>query len=217
MTEARKKFYGSVQLSTGQLEVLLFADDLVMLAETEKAPQHNLQKLNERLDEWGMKANWQKTRIMRVGRKHEVCIVKVKGERVEQVKEMKYLGTMISSDGSMDSEVEQRIGMASRMVKAIGSTVLGRKELTKGTKLRVVNAMVIPTLTYGCEAWALQARHKGRIQATQMRVLRWIEGVSRLERIRNVDLRGRLRQEGVLNRVNRRQQKWKQRLEEMSR
>ena len=135
---------------------------------------------------------------------------------MEQVKEMKYLGTVISSDGSMESEVEQRIGMASRMVGAIGSTVLGRKELTKGTKLRVVNATVIPTLTYGCEAWALQARLKGRIQATQMRVLRWIEGVSRLERIRNVDLRGRLRQEGVLDLVNRRQQKWKQRLEEMS-
>ena len=74
VTEARKKlkFYGSVQLSTGQLEVL-FADDLVMLAETEKVLQHNLQELNERLDELGMKANWQKTRVMRVGRKHEVC------------------------------------------------------------------------------------------------------------------------------------------------
>ena len=47
-----------------------------------------------------------------------------------------------------------------------------------------------------------------------MRVLRWIEGVSRLERIRNVDLRGRLRQEGVLNLANRRQQKWKERLDE---
>ena len=42
--------------------------------------------------------------------------------------------------------------------------MLGRKELSKGTKLRVVNVMVIPTLTYGCEAWALQVRHKGRIQ-----------------------------------------------------
>ena len=68
---------------------------------------------------------------------------------------------------------------------------------------------MIPTLTYGCEAWVLQARHKGRIQAAQMKVLRWIEGVTRLDRIRNVDLRGRLRQEGNLDLVNRRQQKWK--------
>ena len=40
-----------MQLSTGQLEVLLFADDLVMLAESEEALQHNLQVLNDRLDE----------------------------------------------------------------------------------------------------------------------------------------------------------------------
>ena len=51
VTEAKKRFYGSVQLSTGLLEVLLFADDLVMLAESEEALQHNLQVLNDRLDE----------------------------------------------------------------------------------------------------------------------------------------------------------------------
>ena len=96
--------------------------------------------------------------------------------------------------------------MASRMVGAIGSTVLGRKELLKGTNFRVVNSMVIPTLTYGCEAWTLQARHKGRIQATQMRVLRWIEGVSRLDRVRIVNIRSRLGQEGVVDMVMRRQQ-----------
>ena len=50
----------------------------------------------------------------------------------------------------------------------------------------MANAMVIPTLTYCYEAWALLARHKGRIQATQIRMLRWIEGVTRLDRVRNV-------------------------------
>ena len=75
----------------------------------------------------------------------------------------------------------------------------------KGMKLRVMNAMVIHNVTYGCEAWALQARHERQIETTQMRVLRWTEGVSRLNRIRNVDVRGRLRQEGVLDLVKRRQ------------
>ena len=92
---------------------------------------------------------------MRIGRKQEVCKVEVNGKSVEQMKEMKYLDVMISGDGYMDREVEQRIGKASKMIGAIGSTVLGRNELTKDTKLRVANAMVIPTLTYGCEAWAL--------------------------------------------------------------
>ena len=91
-----------------------------------------------------------------------------------------------------------------------------KKELSKGTKLRVVNAIVIPTLTYECEAWALQARHKRKIQATQMGFLRWIEGVSRLDRIRNVDIRSRLGQEGVAEMMMRPQLEWKRRVEEMS-
>ena len=129
-----------------------------------------------------------------------------------RVEVMKYLGVMISSDGSMDSEVEQRIGMASKMIGAIGRTVLGRKELTKGTSSG--QCMVIQT--YGCEAWTLQARHKGQIEAAQMRALRRIEGVSRMDRVRNVDIRGRLKQEGVLDMVKKRQQNWKQKVEEMS-
>ena len=70
--------------------------------------------------------------------KEERCVqCGVNGQEVEQVEVMKYLGVMISSDGSMASEVEQRIGMASKMIGAIGRTVLGRKELRKSTKLSV--------------------------------------------------------------------------------
>ena len=49
-----------------------------------------------------------------------------------------------------------------------------------------------------------------------MRALRRIEGVSRMDRVRNVDIRGRLKQEGVLDMVKKRQQNWKQKVEEMS-
>ena len=118
----------------------MFADDLMMMAESKEALQHNMQELNDRLKEWEMKADSQKTRVMRIGRKKDVCKVEVNGQEVEQVEVMKYLGVMISNDGSMDSEVEQRIGMASEMTGAIGRTVLGRKELMKGTKVQVVNA-----------------------------------------------------------------------------
>ena len=38
--------------------------------------------------------------------------------------------------------------------------------------------------------------YKGQIEAMQMSVLRRIEGVSRLNRVRIVDFRGRLKQEG---------------------
>ena len=72
VSEARNTFYGSVRLTTGEVEVLLFADDLMMMAESEEALQHNMQELNDRLEEWEMKANWQKTRVIRIGRKKDV-------------------------------------------------------------------------------------------------------------------------------------------------
>ena len=59
-------------------------------------------------------------------------------------------------------------------------------------------------------------RQQSKVQATQMNVLRRIEGVSRLDRVRNVDVREKLRQEGVLDMVKSRQEKWKIRMEEMS-
>ena len=55
-----------------------------------------------------------------------------------------------------------------------------------------------------------------KVQATQMNVLRRIEGVNRLDRVRNADIRERLNQESVLDLVKRRLESWKGRLEEMS-
>ena len=72
-----------------------------------------------------MKTNWQKTRVMRIGRKQGMYNVHC--QKMEQVEVMKYLGATISSDGSMDSEVEQRIEMASKMIGVIVRTVLQRR------------------------------------------------------------------------------------------
>ena len=50
-----------------------------------------------------------------------------------------------------------------------------------------------------------------------MNVLRQIEGVSRLDRVRNVGIREKLCQVSALGMVKTRQEKWKARMEEMSR
>ena len=34
--------------------------------------------------------------------------------------------------------------------------VLGRRELSKQTKLKVVNAIMMPVLMYGCGAWVVR-------------------------------------------------------------
>ena len=129
---------------------------------------------------------------------------------------MKYLGVMLSSDGRMQKEMEARIGSATRMIGGMSEAVSRRRELSKGTKLKVVNATMMPSLLYGCEAWSLTKQQQSKVQATQMNVLRRVQGVSRMERIRSEHIRQHLGQESVLDVIRRRQEIWKGKMNEMS-
>ena len=109
MREARGSFVGEVQLSTGEVGVLLFADNIVVMADSKEGRQHNLKTVSDMLNKWELKINWRKTKVMRVARDREEFEVKIRDEVIEQVETMKYLGVMVSSDGSMEKEIEARI------------------------------------------------------------------------------------------------------------
>ncbi len=51
--------------------------------------------------------------------------------------------------------------------------------------MTVFNAVVVPTLGYGRETWVLKDRDKTRLQAAEMKVLRSMVGITRLECVRN--------------------------------
>ena len=53
--------------------------------------------------------------------------------------------------------MEARIKSATRMIGGMSKAVL-RRELSKGTKLNVVNATMIPSLLCGFEVWNLMKR-----------------------------------------------------------
>ena len=122
---------------------------------------------------------------------------------------------MFNEEGTCDDEIENRIGTASKAIGALRKEVLERRELSKDTRIRVFNAVIIPTLTYGCETLTLQKRHRSSIQALEMRYLRRVEGITRADRVRNEDIKRELDQEVVLSVVDRKKKEWYKKVTEM--
>ena len=75
--------------------------------------------------------------------------------------------------------------------------------------MQVYNAMVVPMMTYGCESWVLREKEKSRVQAAEMNVLRKVAGVTRLEHIRNEEVRQRLRQMSIVDVVKEKRESWR--------
>ena len=103
----------------------------------------------------------------------------LRDQNVKQVAMMKYpLVQWLVVYENMVSKVQQIIEMESKIIGAIGSTYsVGKEGIDQGYQTESGHCCGDTHLDiYGCEAWTLQARHKGHIQATQMRVLSWTEG-----------------------------------------
>ena len=71
-------------------------------------------------------------------------------------------------------------------------------------------------LLYGCETWTIEKRQERKLQALEMMCLRRVEGVSRMDRVRNKEVRKALGQEAMMDMVKEKQRKWKAKLEKMS-
>ena len=95
------------------MQLLTFADDTVLLAETEEDLQPNVKELSEAV-KWHRSAmNPKKTTTMFFSRTQVDCSVEVDGRKLENVGEQTYLGVVLSEDGKLECELEKRIAWCS--------------------------------------------------------------------------------------------------------
>jgi len=63
--------------------------------------------------------------------------------------------------------------------------------LGMGAKRRLYEGVVVSTALYGAETWSLKQEDRRRLDVMEMRCLRSIVGVSRMDRVRNEEVRRR--------------------------
>jgi hypothetical protein len=67
-----------------------------------------------------------------------------------------------------------------------------KEENQKETNLKFYKIMAVPVLLYGSETWTPRKSDWNRIQAEEMKYLRTVKGCTRLDQIRNEDIRNEL-------------------------
>ncbi|XP_075232209.1 uncharacterized protein LOC142330650 [Lycorma delicatula] len=75
--------------------------------------------------------------------------------------------------------------------------------------------MAMPILTYGSEVWVLRSWDESRIQAAEMRFLRAVKGCTRVDRIRNEEIRRQLSVMPLLGTLKEYRKRWSDHLMRM--
>lgn len=154
----RKEGCLGVKLKNQLLNCLMFADDLILISQTAEGLQNSLNVLNKHANEWKLKINTSKTKVMifnKQGRKsqtqdHSFHLDK---EPLEFVQQHTYLGLVMSSSGRFTFAREILSQKALKVLSMIRRMLSNCVQATTKTYCKLFDALVKPVLLYGSEIW----------------------------------------------------------------
>jgi len=168
---------------------MLYADDLIVAEDSPASLQTRFTSWQGALESKGLKINAGKTETMVCAKADETLkISDRKGNALKQVETFKYLGSVVNAKGGCEEDVKHRIKAAWQKWKELSGVVCDRK-MPVAVKGKVYKTMIRPVMMYGAEFWALRRKEEELLERTEMRMLRWILGVSLKDRKRNEDIR----------------------------
>lgn len=171
---------------------LLLADDLTLIADNESDTRALLGILDVVTRKWSMEVNTLKTKILIIGSEADSTAQErppfILGTTViEVVQEQKYLGSILSSSGSLDKEISYRISQAAAALNGLKPLFsLPDDVVSPQLKGQFYMSLVVSRLLYGAETWAARKqREVQRLQVLHCSALRSITGRTRWDRVRN--------------------------------
>lgn len=150
---------GGVSINGVQIKVLMYADDIVLLAETPRALQLMINRLNEYTERWKLKVNTEKSKIMvfqkHLRRRPKAETWNLAGERLEIVKEYKYLGVWITYNVNFGTHVKYKLKDAKLALNSAWKNVLGNDRVCISAKYKVFQAAVVSIMNYAAQIWGV--------------------------------------------------------------
>jgi len=181
--------YDGVKVNGHNINNLRYADDTVLIADSEKQLQKILSVVSKESKKRGLDLNAKKTECMVVSKKEQIpaCNINCEGEKIKQVDKFKYLGFMVTPDGRCDTEIQKRIAIAKNTFNKM-SSLLKNRNISMDTKMRIIKSYVWSVFLYGCECWNISNNMKKKLEATEMWFIRRLLRISWTEKKTNEEV-----------------------------
>ncbi|KAL3363598.1 hypothetical protein AABB24_012720 [Solanum stoloniferum] len=190
---------------------MLFADDIELIDETRDRVNARLEVWRQTLESKGFRLSRTKTEYL--GCKFSDAVDEADGEVrldtqiIPKKESSKYLGAVIQRSGDIDGDVTHRIG-AAWLKWRLASGVLCDKKVPPKLKGKFYRVVVRPALLYGAECWPVRNSHVQKLHVAEMRMLRWMCGHTRSDKIRNEVIREKVGVASVVDKLREVRLRW---------
>ena len=130
---------------------LRYADDTILMAESEDELKSLLMKVKEESEKVGLKLNIQKTKIMASGSMSDFIL----------------WGSKITADSDCSHKIKRCLLLGRKVMINLYS-ILKSRDITLPTKVHLVKAIVFPVVMYGCEVWTVKKAEHQKIDAFEL-------------------------------------------------
>lgn len=139
-----------------KLVVLLYADDTVLLADSPEHLQKSLDDFVHYCKNWKLNINYEKTKIVIFGsRKLDQHVFRMEGNKIEIVKSYRYLGVLLSNNGSFLNARKSIYDKANKAMHLLYMRI-NNLDLPLDLQLKLFDSTILPIITYGCEIWGFE-------------------------------------------------------------
>ena len=153
-----------IKIAGRNINNLLYADDTTFMAESEEELKSLLMKVEKESEKVGLKLNIQKTKIMASG---PITSWQIEGETMEIVAVFILGGSKGTADSDCSYEIKGHLLLGKKAMTNLDS-ILKSRDITLLTEVRLVKAMVLPVVMYGCESWTIKKVEHRKIDAFEL-------------------------------------------------
>ena len=153
-----------------RLYVLLYADDTIILAESESELQSALNGLYLYCSTWSLSVNTAKTKIVIFSKRKFNCkkVFKYNENCIDVVDNYIYLGINFYRTGNVNYSIVRQCEQAKKVMFSILKKSY-QLHLDLDTMIHLFNAVICPVLTYGAEVWGFNNNSLQLIDRIQMK------------------------------------------------